>query len=161
MQIKKRIGGLPTCILLKPHSFWIGESNHKKILHLLASPNIELGSQLPHKKTINHTWAPLATAEGRLINTRKVHAFRTRSRARPVPTIHSVRKHQYCLLQDSGSFWENVYTPNRKVTSHIKQREISISWSLTITTQTQSMLNPSRQDQAWIYHQRTKISTAC
>ena len=43
----------------------------------------------------------------------------------------------------------------------LQARVISISSLLTITTQIQSTLNPSRQDQAWISQQRTKNSTAC
>ena len=73
------------------------------------------------QKKINHTWAPPATAKGPQINTRKGHAFRTISITRLVPTSHAVRKHQSCLLQDSGYFRENLYRPNRKVPSHIKQ----------------------------------------
>ena len=64
------------------------------------------------QKTINHTWAPPATAEEPQIHTRKSHASRPRSRARPVSSSHTVRKHQSCRLQDSGSFRENLYRPN-------------------------------------------------
>ena len=42
----------------------------------------------------------------------------------------------------------------------LQAKEISISLSLTIITQIQYILNPSRQYQAWISHQRIKKSTA-
>ena len=87
-----------------------------------SGPSLDLVHKHLTKK-IKHTWAPPATTKGPFINTIKGHAFRTRSRARPVPTIHAVRKRQSCLLQDSGSFRGNLYGPNRKFTSHIKQRK--------------------------------------
>ena len=43
----------------------------------------------------------------------------------------------------------------------LQAKLISIYLSLTTLNQTQSTLNPSRQDQAWISQQRTKNSTAC
>ena len=43
----------------------------------------------------------------------------------------------------------------------LQARVISISSLLNITTQIQSTLNPSRQNQAWISQQHTKNSTAC
>ena len=72
MQIKKDFSGLPPRILLEPHSFRMGKSNHQKILHFLASPIIGPGSQTPHKKTIKHTWAPPATAESLIPTQEKV-----------------------------------------------------------------------------------------
>ena len=113
MQIKNHIDGIPPRILMDPHSFWIGKRNHKKLLHFLARPIIGPGLQTPNKKTTNHTWAPPETAKGPKINTRKGHAFRTRARARLVTTIHTVRKHQYCLLQYSGFFRKNLYIPSK------------------------------------------------
>ena len=43
----------------------------------------------------------------------------------------------------------------------LQERVIIISSLLTTWTQTPSTMNPSRQDQAWTSHQRTKNSTAC
>ena len=137
MQIKKYISGLPPRILLEPYSFWMGKSNHKKILHFLARPIIGPGEQTPHEKTINYTWEPPATADGPQINTRKGHASTTRPRARSVPSIHTVRKHQYCLLQDSGFPVKFIRIKQEGSQSH-KAREISPYLLLTITTQTQS-----------------------
>ena len=84
-------------------------------------PIIGLGAQTLNGKKINHTWAPPATAKRPQINTGKGYPFIYRSITRPVPTIHAVRRHQSCLLQDIGSLRENVYGPNRKVPSYIKQ----------------------------------------
>ena len=40
MQVKDHIGGISPRILLGPPSIWMGESNHKKLLHFLARPII-------------------------------------------------------------------------------------------------------------------------
>ena len=84
-------------------------------------PIIGLGAQTLNGKKINHTWAPPATAKRPQINTGKGYPFRARSRPRPVPIIHSVIRHQYCLPQDSGSNRKILYGPNRKVPSYIQQ----------------------------------------
>ena len=93
-----------------------------------------LSTDLVHKhinKKINHTWVPPATAKGPQINTRKGNAFITRSGARPVTKIHAVRKHQSCLLQDSGSFGENVYdqTGRSPVTSSKGNKYILVTYN--------------------------------
>ena len=74
-----------------------------------------------YQKKINHTWAPSSTAKMPQINTGKGYPFISRFITRLVPTIHEVRRHQSCLLQDSGSLRENLYGPNRKFPSYIKQ----------------------------------------
>ena len=87
---------------------------------IISWPGLSL--DLVHRnlsKKINHTWAPSETAKRSKINTGKGYLIRARSRTRPVPTIHSVRKQQSCLLQDSGSLSKKIYGPNRKVPSYI------------------------------------------
>ena len=93
----------------------------QKLLHFLARPIIGLGAQTLNKKTINHNWAPPATAKRPQINTGKFYPFRSRSITRPVLTIHAVRRRQSCILQDNGSLRYNVYGTNRKVPSYIMQ----------------------------------------
>ena len=118
VQVKKNIGGLSQRILLEPHSIWTGKTNHKKLFYFLARPIIWLGTQTFIEKTINHNWAPLATAKRPHINTGKVYPIIARSR-RPVTTIHAVRRNQSCLPQDSGSNKNNLHGPNSKVPSYI------------------------------------------
>ena len=107
MQVKEHIGGLSPRIMLYPHSIWMGESKHKKILHFLARPIIWPGAQIFIQKIFNHTWAPSASSKRPQIDTGKVHPIRSRSRTRSITTIHAVRRHQSCLPQDNG--------PNRKI----------------------------------------------
>ena len=73
------------------------------------------------QKIINHTWAPAATSKMTQINTGKGYPIISRSITRTVPTIHSVKRHQSCLPQDSGSNRKKLHGPNRKVPSYIQQ----------------------------------------
>ena len=140
MQVKEHIRGLSPHILLEPHSIWMEKSNNKKLLHLLVRPIIGLGAQTLNKKKINNTWAHSATTKRLQINTLKGYPIRDRSRTRPVPTIHAVSRHQYCLLQDSGSLRKNIRTKQEGSQLH-PARATSISWSPIIMTPTPSMQN--------------------
>ena len=65
----------------------------------MARPISGPGLKKNQEKTIHNTWAPPATAEGPQIHTKQYHAPRPRFRAGPVPSSHTVRKHQSCLFK--------------------------------------------------------------
>ena len=85
------------------HSGWV-KAITKNFFTSWPGLSLEMVHKHLTRKKINRTWTPPATAKGPHINTRKGHAFISRSRTIPVPTIQAVRKYQYYLLQDSGSF---------------------------------------------------------
>ena len=74
-----------------------------------------------YPKTFNHTWGPSATSKMPHINTGKGNPIRSGSRTIPIPTIHAVRRHQYCIPQDSGFNRKILHGQNRKVPSYIQK----------------------------------------
>ena len=147
MQIKNHIGGIPPRILLDTNSFWIGKINHKKLLHLLARPIIGPGPQKPHKK--NQPYLGTSSNRGRASDQHKRRSC-IQNQIQRTTSSHKPRSQKKTILSSSrqwiftGKF---IRTKQEGSQSH-QSRAISISWLLTITTQTRSTLNPSRQYQA-------------
>ena len=113
----------------------MGKINHKKLLHFLARPVIWPGAQIFIQKKINYTWSSSETSKRPQINTVKGNPIIYRSRTIPIPTIHTVRRHQYFLPQDSGSNRNILHGPNRKIPSYIKQGKKVYTGSIPLWTQ--------------------------
>ena len=88
--------------MMEPHLIWMGKINHKKTSSLLGQAYHLTWCRNIYPKKFNHNWAPSATLKRPQINTGKGNPVRTRSRTIPIPPIHVVIRHQYCLPQDSG-----------------------------------------------------------
>ena len=117
-----------------PTEYWWGKSTTKKFFTslpgLLSDP---VQKYLP--KNNQPYLVPLTIKERPTINIGNGTARRTRSRTRKIYPIQAVRRHQYCLPQDSGFNRKILHRPNRKVISDIHQGQQVYNGSIPLWSQ--------------------------
>ena len=135
MQIKKHIGGISPRILLDPHSFWMGKSNHKKNLHFLARPIIGPGAQTPNEK--NQAYLGTSSNRERDSDQHKKRSY-IHNQIQSKTSSHNICSEKAPLLSSSRQWISHgkfIRTKKEGPQSH-QARVISISCSPIIMTQT-------------------------
>ena len=137
------------------------KSNHQKLLHFLARPIIGYGSKTPHEKN-NPLYLDTSSNRGRASDPHKEKSC-TQNQIHSTTSSLKPHSNKTPILYFSRKliFTEKFIQIKQVGSQSLQTRVMRISLSLTIKTQIQSTLNPSRQDQAWISQQSTKNSTSC